>query len=323
MRYRHLIVLSLVLGLWIPTSSQTPWGTSAANAAIFDSFDASRHNRYLSGTTPNPTFLLDEAELSGVGGRAALISPRHFITAAHIVGGISPYTATFRGSDGILRSYTTATFEDLATTYVNEMGTVITAPSDIRLYTLEPGDIVAPEITPMAIALGSPSDFIGRQLFALGRTNTGVLHAGRNVIDAVGIATFSGGNRPTVNTVFSFDTAANGGTGGLGDDEVGLISGDSGFQSLIEIDGEIALLGAHFGISSSIDAANRLRYDSFSSLLSPYIDQITAIVSADGQSIRTLSVVTIPEPSITWALAAGVAVIVYRRRKASANIRSA
>ncbi len=283
-----------------------------ATAAIFDTFVSARHSRYLSGTDPNPAFLLDEADLSGLGGRAALITPRHFITAAHTVGvPPSPYTATFRGSDGVLRSYTTAVFTDLSTTYVNGMDATITADSDIRVYTLDPMNVVAPEITPMAIALGSPSDFIGRELFALGQNN----QAGRNVIDSVEVAILDRFGRPTINTVFSFDTAGNMGSGGLGGDEIGLVGGDSGYQSLIEIDGQIALLGAHFGISNATDAANRRQYDSFSSLLSPYLSQLEAIVTADGQSLRTISIVAVPEPSAVFAVVAIVGIIGFRQRR--------
>lgn len=286
-------------------------GSSAASAAIFDTFDAGRHNRYLSGTTPNPSFLLDEADLSGLGGRAALISPRHFITAAHTVGSLAlPFTATFRGSDGMVRSYTSTMAQDLTTTFINELGMIVTAPSDVRVYTLSPEDIVAPEITPLAIALGSPGDFIGRELFAFGQNN----QAGRNVIDAIGIAAFDGGNRPTINTVFSFDTVINGGSGGLGGDEIGLIGGDSGFQSLIVVDGEVALLGANFGISNPAAIAARNQYDSFSSLLSPYFAQLNAIVTADGQTLRTVSVIAVPEPGMAIALIPVALMLFVRRR---------
>lgn len=287
-------------------------GGSVASAAIFDSFDPARHNRFSGGTTPNPTFLLDESQLSGFGGRAALISPRHFITAAHTVGSLTlPVTATFRGIDGMVRSYTSTSAQDLTTTFINNAGMIQTAPSDVRVYTLAPEDIVAPEVRPVAIALGSPGDFIGRELFVLGQNN----QAGRNVIDAVGIASFDGGDRPTVNTLFNFDTAENGGTGGLGADEIGLVSGDSGFQSLIVINGEVALLGANFGITSAPDAAARRQFGSLSSLVSPYLDQLNAIVTADGQTLRTISVVTaIPEPGMAIALLPVAAVILFRRR---------
>ena len=39
---------------------------------------------------------------------------------------------------------------------------------------------------------------------------------------------------------YSFDTATNGGTGGLGGDEAGLIGGDSGYPALINLGAVVA-----------------------------------------------------------------------------------
>ncbi|WP_186776419.1 PEP-CTERM sorting domain-containing protein [Rubripirellula reticaptiva] len=283
--------------------------TMPGYGAVINVYDAAVNDRYISGTTPNPGFILDEADISGIGGRAALITPRHFITAAHVGG--APFTATFRGVDGIVRSYTSSTFIDLTTTYNDGVGIVSTA-SDIRMYTLSLADTVAAEVEPIAIALGSASDFLNQEITIFGNGD----QAGRNIIDAVGVADFGGGSRATVNVVYSFDTVTNGGVGGLGNLETGLIGGDSGRQAVIQVGSQLALIGTNFGISDAADAAARNQYDSYTTLLSPYVDQIVAQAALTGQTVQTVTVVAVPEPSslVAMLMMGGVAAVGYRRR---------
>ncbi len=282
-------------------------------AAVINVYDPAINNRYTSGTMPNPGFLLNEADLSGIGGAAALITPRHFVTAAHV--GVAPFTATFRGLDGISRSYTTSTFIDLMTTYDSGAGTTTTA-SDIRMYTLSAD--VSPQVLPIAIALGTPGAFIGRTITILGSGN----QAGKNIVDDVLRAELTSFGTITETVAYSFDTAANGGSNGLGDLETGLIGGDSGRQALIEVDGQIALIGTNLGISSLSDANARNRYDSYTALLSPYWDQIVARAALTGHTVQTVSVVAVPEPSSLVAMTVmGLMSVVQYRRRRCASVR--
>jgi hypothetical protein len=281
--------------------------THQATAAIIANFDASRHDRFLSGTTPNPGFLIDEALIRGIGfnSRYALITPRHVITAAHAGSG----PIEFRGSDGVVRTYSSSIQSDLQT----PLSTGGTAVSDIRIRTLDAAIPVAHGIQPLAVADGNPLDLIGREFYVIGQNN----QAGRNLVDGVGLASFTGGSAPTVVIGYSFDTAANGGVGGLGNDEAGLIGGDSGHHALINSNGTLAVIGAHFGISvpQGSSAANKDRYDSFSTLLSPYLGQIDTITQSSGFSVTRLNITAVPEPSsIVLLVATGLGWAAKRRR---------
>ncbi len=288
----------------------------SANAAIFDTFDPARHNRYTSGTTPNPTFFLKDFDLSGIGGRAVLITPRHFVTARHV----SDVTATaiFIGRDGVSHSYTSNVSDDLMTTYTyttvdsngKETNVTVTAASDIRVFTL-PEDVDA-NITPIPIAVGGAADFIGHELIVFGNGD----QAGRNIIDDVDVETFATRANPTVNAIYTFD--AGGINGGLGPDELGLVGGDSGRQGLIQVGNELALVGTNFGKLVPEGVGPRGRFFNFTTLLAPYVDdQLAPLVMTTGQSFRTLTVTAVPEPA-TWlvtTLVIGAIGLRHRHRK--------
>ncbi|QEG02730.1 hypothetical protein Mal15_68510 [Stieleria maiorica] len=259
---------------------------SSSSAAIINGLDPTRHDRFSSDGSINPTFLMDESQLSGVAlQRAVLITPRHYVSAAHV----HTPEVTFRGTDGIERTYQSTSAQDLTTSLPGQ-GPV---GSDIRVYTL--ASDVDPSIVPVPIVVGDLNVLIGQTFFAMDNQ----MRAGRNVIDAIDIAEFDSGGGDTWTIRFSYDTDANGGTGGLGRDEIGLLGGDSGNAALIEIDGQLGLIGTHMGIEvpegSSAPAGDR--YDSFSTLVGAYEDQLADLVAADGQSFGTITVVAIPEPT--------------------------
>ncbi len=267
---------------------------SAARGAVIAGFDPARHSRFLTGTTdPNPAFFisesgLSESDISGVGfNPATLITPRHYITARHA----NTSAPIFRGSDGVVRTYSTSSSVVLSTTLPG--GT--SQSSDLMLFTLDAPIPVAHGVQPLALVAGDPTGLHGREILVFGQGN----QAGRNVVDTTGIVAFAGGVSPTATIGFSFDTATNGGAGGLGDDETGLISGDSGLSALIQIDGQLAVIGTHYGIDvpAGSNPADGDRYDSFSSLVIPYLDQINAITTADGFVITTVAVSSVPEPN--------------------------
>jgi hypothetical protein len=289
--------------------------THQATAAVIANFSSARHQRYITGTDPNPGFLIDEALIRGIGvnSRYALITPRHVMTAAHAGSG----PIQFRGSDGVVRTYTSSVESDLLTPLIGGG----TAASDIRIRTLDAAIPVSHGINPLAVADGNPLNLIGREFFVIGQNN----QAGRNKIDLVDIASFAGGSRPTAVVGYSFDTATNGGSGGLGDDETGLIGGDSGHPALIQFNGTMAVIGAHFGISvPSGNPADKVRYDSFSSLLSPYLDQVDTITQATGFSVTRLNITAVPEPSsLALVAVAGLTWVAKRRRSHRRNLKSA
>ena len=118
----------------------------------------------------------------------------------------------------------------------------------------------------------------------------------------------------TVTTAYDFDSYVNGGTGGVGDDEIGLSSGDSGHASLIEVSGQLAVLGTHFAISTDTPGLT-VHYSSYSSLARDYLSQIETIVEFDGQTLTTLLV---PEPASALLLVGATGVLLLRRRSRAA-----
>lgn len=53
-----------------------------AFGAIINGFDPDQHERFLSDESPNPGFLINESQLSGVAiKQAVLITPRHYLAA--------------------------------------------------------------------------------------------------------------------------------------------------------------------------------------------------------------------------------------------------
>ncbi|MEM6551760.1 MAG: PEP-CTERM sorting domain-containing protein [Planctomycetota bacterium] len=317
-RWVHAITACLPLAVLAP----------AASAIQFDSFDAASHDRFLNNDADNPNFLLAGFDLSGIakrgnsGSGAVLISPQHFITADHFKPASVNGSVTFRGTDGTDRSYTVTGYDQLTT---------FGDGSDLSIGTLAaPIDPFTDFINPLPIAF-SPSidDFIGLEVYTFGNGDL----AGRNVIIDTGIAEFGSGDpRPSVVLATAFDTVENSGgdgngplTDGLGPDEAGLQGGDSGNAALTVIDGQLAVLGAHFGIASGLPDNSLLLpfsqddpYFSLSTLMSPYLSQINAITQTDGQTFQTLTV-TIPEPTTATLLLLGLTLTTLRRRSLHAT----
>ena len=261
-----------------------------AHGATFANFDSTRHDRFTVGTTPNPNFIIDESLISGLGAgavpesRAVLISPQHYITAVHA----PTSTPRFRASDGTVRTYSGT----IAATLQTDLGGGMVFDSDIAIYRLAAAISQSDGVTPLPILAVDPTDLIGQELLVIGQRD----RAGRNIISSTGINAFAGPTGVSHTVAYTFDTATNGGSGGLLD-EAGLTGGDSGLATLFQAGDQVAVLGTNFGIV--VPPGNNLAsgdfYTSFSTNLQPYLNQIETIVSADGQSITTVSAV--PEPS--------------------------
>lgn len=190
--------------------------------------------------------------------------------------------------------------------------------SDVQLHTLSSD--VDPSIVPVPIVVGELAALLGQTFFAFDAQR----RAGRNVIDGLEIVQFDSGGSDTITIRFSYDTDTNGGTGGLGRDEIGMLGGDSGNAALIEIDGQIGLIGTHMGIDvpEGADAGAGDRYDNFSTLVGAYEDQLSSLVAAQGYSLRTLSITAVPEPTaVGFLLAVGATVGLGRRGRRLRNKR--
>lgn len=294
--------------------------TVSVSAAQFDDFNATQHDRFLGGGAPNPSFILNGYDVSGIarrdnagGGSAMLISPQHFVTANHFkptgVGG----SLQFQNAAGVVHNATVASYNRLSTDGVG---------SDISIGTLTAPINPATGINPVPILVGPLDALIGLEVALFGKGDV----AGRNIITDTGLIFFNGNpaSSPTLAFATRFDTVENSGgdgagplTDGLGPDEIGLIGGDSGHSALAIYDGQLLALGAHIAIGSELEDndpdqfTQDDRYWSFSSYLGEYLDQIDAIVTGDGQTYTT---VAIPEPATGLLLAGGVLLAARRRR---------
>lgn len=296
---RNFLCASLLASLIIAPASD-------ATAAVFAGFDSATHDRFLPGDIPNPGFLIDESQLSGLAlDRGVLITPQHYITATHT----AVPSVSFRGTDGVIRTYNSDTSQSLLTAVPGE-GDVA---SDIRIYRI--ASPVDPSIIPLPVAIGGMSNFVGHEVLAYDQNR----RVGRNIIEAAQQVEFNSGNGDSETVAYRFDTDTNGGTGGLGGDEIRLVGGDSGHAALISIDGQIGVIGAHMGIAFVPEEGTAGLHYSFSTLLSPYESQLNAIVGADGYSISTLTVTAVPEPSSFSGLLLLTGCLLQRRRRPSAQ----
>ena len=315
---RLLVRLKRPTGGWIVAATLVCLTRPTAAAAIIANYDPAVNQRFTDADDPNPvylpnpTFQIDESRIRGIGinSRAALITPRHYITAAHA----SSFTPSFRGSDGVVRTYTTIG----STTFDTNLDGDNLGPSDVRLFTLTNPIPASDGITPLAVldveGTLTATSLAGETILSYAQNE----RLGRNLIDGVVVAEFDTGTpRPTYNVFYRFDTDTNGGTGGLSD-ELGLLGGDSGRPGLIDVDGTLALVGSHFGIEvpmgSSAIAGDQ--YFSLTSLISPYLDEIEAVTLAQGGYMlnrATLTAATaVPEPTTMVTMLTIVAVFLRK-----------
>ena len=293
-----------------------------ADAALFAG-SSPAVNRFAAGTTDaNPDFLLSGFDASGIAvdtdlgstGNsfgATLISPQYVVLANHF----QSNSATFRGSDGVLRTYgITADRTRLTTDFTVAGGPVMTLPSDVILARLDAP--VDASITPLPILTGNTIDqFTNLPVVAFGQNN----QAGTNLIDAVSTAAFDGGggaiDSPTYVVNYDFDTPQNLGTNGTGATEIGLASGDSGNPVVAVVNGEIVFIGANFGVDAEGTPSSDQNYTSSSSFLALYEGQIQDALSAAGQPAARF--VSVPEPGALALTALSAAALLGRRRRAA------
>jgi len=224
-----------------------------------------RHSRRLAGTGEiNRNFLFYDYDSSGIAisqdtlaaaGRAALISPRHFVTSSH-TSGTHPNTVTFLAGDGTSRAYPVDSYRH------------VSGSTDLTIGTL--AERIPPEhgIAHYAIARviepGYDSAMIG--LFGM----SGL--AGINRLD--------GGTTPA-SEFFRHDyDVPPASLFGRGGDEAAPTMGDSGHAMVAAYAGRLFVLGVHYTTTTSQSVPR-------------HIDAIRAIVEADGEELTVLDTMTV------------------------------
>ncbi|WP_146394631.1 PEP-CTERM sorting domain-containing protein [Planctomycetes bacterium CA13] len=291
-------------------------GSSLANAATFANYLPARHDRFSSGVITNPTFLMDHSLISGVdavGQRAALISPQHYLTAAHI----SAFNPTFLGSDGALHNFArdltpgsrTVLGTTLTADFTKSNGTVLLAgtthASDIAIVRLAAPIPTADGIDTLPIYTGTLSSMVGEELFVFDKN----VRAGKDTIDIAEIVELNTG-AITASVIYGFDEEGT----ILPSDELRLVGGDSGGSSLIDFGGRYEVVGANMGVGTDTDTG---KVYSFNTFAGAYMSEIESIMNADGYVLGAegIFVTAVPEPATFFCLAMGMVVIATNRRR--------
>ncbi len=283
-----------------------------ADAALFADYDADRHDRFLAdGLTANPDFHLANIDLTGVGvGRngGVLLSDQHVLVANHYRG--SSYAFVNQAGERITISSQSHTRlqTDVDGTFVG---------SDLSVATLSRPVTESEGLTPISLYGGTADDLAGEVVHAYDQND----RLGRNLINGGLISTPTGTiDLPPVELYGDASSSATWAIGydfdlsnPLGNDEIGLVGGDSGHAALhVSSSGDVSLLGTHFAVVTSNGGFPRDpgdRYVSLSSFVGPYRDQIAAITGGGVTSIAA-----IPEPGITL-IGTFVGGLLVRRRR--------
>lgn len=263
------------------------------------------------------SFVASGLDVTGVGWRAAgnwgttLVTPRHVVTTVH-VGYFAPgEQVRFVGADGVVRSYPVAVNATtgqvvqtrLTTHYTDGTGATVTRPSDFLVVTLASPIPAADQITPLGVGAGSAP--VGTNLLAYGQNSaygSGTRHFGTNTLDALELVSIDGfASEATWTAMYDYTRTRPG--------DIALIGGDSGSPLLTRQGNTPVLLGTHYAVDGNLGDPNS-PYLSYSAYLPYYLDELSGIVAADGQS---LTVVPVPEPAGLGALAAILAVWGWRR----------
>jgi hypothetical protein len=255
----------------------------------------------LANAPPAPnssSFVAAGVDLSGIGwltsnpGFAfAMISPQHFITAAH--NGETAFanqpSVTFFTGNATSSSTVTATVASIARVASLPGSTFST--TDILLGTLT--QPVPSNVTSYAIPVGLRSQFTGLPVFiytqnhAIGTNNVTQFFDNQNVQTSPPTLPNSSTN------LVGYDFNSSGPPG-----ETLLQTGDSGKPTFLNLGGQFALLGSHSATGTV--GSTPFSLDAF---LPDYVTQMNAMMAGSGFQVR---VVPVPEPTLVLS-AAGVA----------------
>lgn len=287
-------------------------GYQPGSAASINTYD--RFPNGLASPTANgsPQFIGAGLDLSGIGWRPdapesalTLIAPRYVIGAWHVP--LGPQLS-FANAAGAVTTVTVAQSYRLTTGGVD---------SDVRLVRLTTAiDPAATGVRPIGVADVTAAGAVGLNALAYGQNpaynvpvdgspagtpNPDRRQLGRAVISQVTTATFAPPNEPSPTRVVIWENGSQPG-------DVALIGGDSGGPLLVRgVNGDAALLGAHFGAGPNFSA---------SSFLPEYVGQINTILSDNGD-LPLVLVTPVPEPAGLLA-ATGLGLLVARQRRRAA-----
>ncbi|MBC8008760.1 MAG: hypothetical protein H7067_01525 [Burkholderiales bacterium] len=295
--------------------------STSAHALLVQGYEADVNERFASGfasapvANTDPNFLLAGYDLSGVGWRdnstqfaVTLISPKHFLTAAHVapvVDLLLPPTVSFLGKDGGVRSYAV---ESVSTLQYNGQNT------DLALGRL--GKAVDTDFITFygGLFLGNTAaDYQDLPVTLYGANG----QVGSNTIDGVGnfdLLPFGGGNG-TVDTVVSL-TDYDPVTG-----EAQVQDGESGSPTFVRIAGnQLALFGIHSAVATGGGVQFTLDSLPFFSAYSQINNTLIADGYNNGWGVYVSGVIspsTIPEPAsaATFLGAAALALGGLRRQR--------
>ena len=276
--------------------------TPAAWPALsLQSYSAASHHRF----ADDPAFIGSGYDWSGVaynGDWATRISDTYYVTAWHAR---ATGSLTFHEDNDPLGNTVTRTSSSLTRISNTDIaiGRFSSSPSaTIAIYG------IADELTTQATF--ASSSYYDMEAFVVGLNGTGGntttnFRVGRNELDGFYDDVVLVPPAANVTDAITYDDDR--GTGlSLGADEAYLQSGDSGGPTFITVGSELVLTSIHLGIDGTRS------YDSF---LSNYINEISAIVAAGGESITLINPIeTVPEPSSMLMLALGGIPLILRRR---------
>ena len=265
-------------------------------------YTTDRHARFAN----SPNFIGAGYDFSGVGNSAngwvTMISPSHFLTAAHIgAGGTATFDRDNRIDNNIeIPLITRSVLSDSLVRLQNTDG----SPTDLLFGRLDAPLTAADGIASYDIAeRPAAGDYVGSTQFVYGRGEGGIDsdRLGRNTIDRVVPLrevdpAFEPASGSSPVTISNYDY-----TGGSGDDETFLMGGDSGGPNFLVIDGALALVGINWFNATADNDPNKMVL-SGSSYVPAYASQIEGLMA-------------VPEPASIATLATMTATLLLTRRR--------
>jgi hypothetical protein len=256
----------------------------------------------LANAPPAPnasSFVAAGVDLSGVGWLTtnpgfsfAMISPRHFITAAHNGEGTFTPGASVTFFTGTATAPTTVTATVASSARVPSTAGSTFPNSDILLGTLNAD--VPSGVTSYAVPTGLRSQFTGLPVYiytqnhAIGTNNVTQFFNDQNVQTSPPTLPNSSTN------LVGYDFNSSGPTG-----ETHFQTGDSGKPTFLNLGGQFALLGSH-SAEGTVGSPPGTTF-SFDAFLPDYITQMNAMMLGSGYQVR---VVPVPEPTLVLTAAA-------------------